>query len=110
MTYNKTRGALGAIPLVLENRDGSVPCICSVERNPVRKAKKGFHFQWERGLAGRSYWPYLPNKSRILALSPHRSLTPRPKQGQVCAKVPHRVVGAQPITTAIFHLDYEVAS
>lgn len=36
----QTRGTLGAIPLVLENQDESLPCACSVERSPVRKAKK----------------------------------------------------------------------
>lgn len=40
MTYDKTRGTLGAIPLVLENRDESLSCARSVERSPVRKAKK----------------------------------------------------------------------
>lgn len=40
MTYDKTRGTLGAIPLVLENRDESLSCAYSVERSPVREAKK----------------------------------------------------------------------
>lgn len=49
MTYNKTRGTLGAILLVLENRDESLPCSCSVERSPVRKAKKDYSISIGKG-------------------------------------------------------------